>query len=473
MTRYGSTMWKEGRHPWGRAAKRRVLMAIAGVVIAVCLSWAAAAEPPDVLWAASAGGSMFSGGSGVAVDAAGNVYVTGRFTDFCTFRDVLISLGYGDAFVAKYSSSGDALWGTSVGGPGWDHGRAIAVDGAGNVFVTGTFEGTANFAWTTLTSAGGTDVFVAKYDSLGDLIWARRAGGPSNDGGRGIAVDGVGNVYVTGAYWHEAVFGAVSLEGAGSGDIFVAKYDTHGNVLWAKRAGGPASDEGLAVAADGAGSVYVTGWCGKEAGFGPIALSSAGERDVFVAMYDGSGGVQWAKRAGGSQDDGGSGIAVAETSVYVTGWFEGEADFGGHTHISSGLRDVFVAKYDSEGSAVWARRAGGLSSDQGNGIAVDIHRNVFVTGEFWGTAGFDGVSLMSAGLRDVFLAAYDDWGGILWAAAAGGAGYDRGDAVAAHGSGDVSITGCFAGTATLGDITLTSTSQWGILTAEWGHSSSP
>ena len=194
----------------------------------------------DLVWAKRAGGSSFDLGIGIAVDGARNSYVTGLFGGSATFglgetnQTTLTSAGSGDIFVAKYDASGDLVWANRAGGTSDALGNGIAVDGAGNSYVTGCFQGSATFGSgetneTTLTSAGGQDIFVAKNDASGDLVWAKRTGGTSGDRGIGIAVDGAGNSYVTGDFSDSATFGSgeaneTTLTSAGGNDIFVAKY---------------------------------------------------------------------------------------------------------------------------------------------------------------------------------------------------------------------------------------------------------
>ncbi|MGH8564957.1 MAG: SBBP repeat-containing protein, partial [Gammaproteobacteria bacterium] len=298
-------------------------------------------------------------------------------------------------------------------------------------YVTGFFPDTATFGpgetnETMLTSAGGNDVFVAKYDSLGDLVWAKRAGGTARDEGFGIAVDSSGNSYVTGQFNGTAIFGPgeateTTLTSAGFQDVFVAKYDSLGDLVWAKRAGGTSADDGLGIGVDSSGNSYVTGRFRDTATFGPgeaneTMLTSVGVNDVFVAKYDSLGDLVWAKRAGGTGSlDEGFGIAVDSSgNSYVTGQFTGTATFGpgeiNETMLTSaGFSDVFVAKYDSTGALVWAKQAGGTSFDEGRGIAVDGSGNSYVTGIFRGTATFgpgeaNETMLTSAGGSDVFVA---------------------------------------------------------------------
>ena len=148
-----------------------------------------------------------------------------------------------------------------LGDTGEDREFGIAVDGSGNVYVIGHFRGdTAIFGSTTLTNAGSYDIFIAKLNVSGDFLWAKQAGGSSYDYGYGIAVDSSGNVYVTGDFSDTATFGSATLTSLGWGDIFIAKLNDSGDFLWAKQAGGYCGVMGLGIAVDGSGNVYVTGW---------------------------------------------------------------------------------------------------------------------------------------------------------------------------------------------------------------------
>jgi hypothetical protein len=201
------------------------------------------------------------------------------------------------------------------------------MDGSGNVYVAGFFNGSATFAQgqanqTTLTSAGDRDMFVAKYDSIGTLLWVRRSGGVDGDRGFSVAVDGLGNSYVSGLFNGSATFGQgqanqTTLTTVGLDDIFVAKYDSNGVLQWVRRAGGAESDGSLGIAVDGFGDSYVTGFFTGVATFGQgqanqTTLTSAGARDIFVVKYDSGGLLQWAKQAGagGTNYDQGMGVAV-------------------------------------------------------------------------------------------------------------------------------------------------------------------
>ncbi|WP_428662009.1 SBBP repeat-containing protein [Runella sp.] len=175
---------------------------------------------------------------------------------------------------------------SSAGGTGVDEARSIAVDGNGNVYVTGYFEGTATFGTVTKTSAGYRDIFVAKYDKSGSVQWVQSAGGTGNDFGYGIAVDGNGNVYVTGAFSGTATFGSAIKTSAGETDIFITKYNPSGMWQWTQFAGGTHFDYGNKIAVDSSNNVFITGFFYLTAKFGRNSKTSAGSREIFIGRLD-------------------------------------------------------------------------------------------------------------------------------------------------------------------------------------------
>jgi hypothetical protein len=222
----------------------------------------------------------------VDVDGAGNVLLTGLFSGVVNFGGgTLMSAGFNDIFVAKYNSAGAHQWSKGLGGTGGDVGYAIGVDGSGNALVTGHFQGTVNFGGGDLTSLGQNDVFVAKYNSAGTHQWSQRLGDALGEIGYDIAVDEWGNALVTGYFQGTVDFGGGGLTSAGGFDIFVAKYNSAGAHRWSQRFGTTTADVGNSVAVDGSGNVLVTGVFRGTVDFGGAGLTSAGSDDIFLAMY--------------------------------------------------------------------------------------------------------------------------------------------------------------------------------------------
>ena len=297
-------------------------------------------------------------------------------------------------------------WAKQAGGTYWDEGCDIAIDSSGNSYVTGFFKETASFGSTNLTSSGQDDIFVAKLDSSGNWLWTKQAGGTNYDGGYSIAIDSSGNSYVTGYFRGTASFGNTTLTSSGQDDIFVAKLDSNGNWLWAKKAGGTNNDEGHGIATDSSGNSYVTGYFYGTASFGSTTLTSSGDIDIFVAKLDSSGNWLWVKQAGGASTDHGNSITIDSSgNSYVTGYFYSvTASFGTTTLTSNGESDIFVAKLDSSGNWLWAKKAGGAYYDYGYSIATDSSGNCYLSGSFSGTASFGGINLTSSGGEDIFVA---------------------------------------------------------------------
>ncbi len=238
-------------------------------------------------WAVRAGGVGSDEGLSISTDVLGNSIVSGRFSNTATFGDsTLSSLGSREIFVTKINSDGNFLWAVRAGGIDFDEGKGVATDVSGNIIVTGWFTGTATFGDSTLSSVvGSRDIFITKINSDGNFLWAKKAGGWDVDEGKSISTDGSDNIIVTGRFEGTATFGdTTNLTSAGGRDIFIAKYNGDGNFLWVTQAGGIGLAEGFGISTDGSGNSIVTGRFEGTATFGDSTLgSSLGSRDIFIA----------------------------------------------------------------------------------------------------------------------------------------------------------------------------------------------
>jgi hypothetical protein len=321
---------------------------------------------------------------------------------------VLTSAGNTDIYVAKFDASGNHLWSQRFGDESDETCTNVAVDGAGNVLLTGYIDGIVDFGGGALTCEGSGDVFVAKFDPSGSHLWSQRFGDTNQQVGLGVAVDGSGDVLVTGDFVGTVDFGGGMLMSDGSPDIFVAKFDASGNHLWSRRFGDTDVQEGMSVAVDGAGNVCVTGYFYGAVDFGGGVLTSAGSSDIYVAKFDASGNHLWSQGFGDSDVQVGLGVVTdGAGSVCVTGYFDGAVDFGGGALTSEGRGDVFVAELDPSGSHLWSRRFGDAEYQQvGYSVAVDGTTGVVLTGDFLGTVDFGGGGLTCDGDRDIFIARF-------------------------------------------------------------------
>jgi len=386
------------------------------MVLCVGVQAVCAAPPPQVSWAAQAGGTGNDYGQGISALPDGSSIVTGYFSDTATFGSTtLTSTGSADVFTAKVNADGSWAWATKAGGSGDDYGQGISALPDGSSIVTGYFSDTATFGNTTLTSttAGSYDVFTAKMNADGTWAWATKAGGTGSDYGLGISALPDGSSIVTGYFSGAATFGNTTLTSttAGNDDVFTAKMNADGTWAWATKAGGTGDDYGQGVSALPDGSSIVTGWFADTATFGSTTLTSAGSADVFTAKMNADGTWAWATRAGGTGDDYGTSIsALPDGSSIVTGYFIRNATFGSTTLTSAGGYDVFTAKMNADGTYAWVTQAGGTGYDNGIGLGVSAlpDGSSIVTGYFNGTATFGSTTLTSAGGYDVFTARYLD-----------------------------------------------------------------
>ena len=314
------------------------------------------------------------------------------------------------------STTGAHVWSKTVGGTGPDWGGAVAVDSGGNVFVTGYMSMSSSgvdFGGGALFSAGGADAFLVKYSSTGAHVWSKRFGSSGTDMGMAVRADSLGNVVVAGTFEGTIDLGGGTLTSAGGRDLFVAKFSPTGQYLWSKQFGGTSGEDVRGVAVDGAGDVLLTGQFLGTINFGGPTLTSAGYEDIFLAKLSGvSGGHVWSKRLGSSSaPDAGYGVAVdGSGNVAITGFFAGSVDFGGGAILAQ-VYDIFVAKYDSAGAYISARRygdpAGLYDSQYGDAIAMSSSGTVFITGHFVGTLDFGAAGSATsifAGGSDAYLA---------------------------------------------------------------------
>ncbi len=314
----------------------------------------------------------------------------------------------------------------------------------------------------TLTTSCFNDIFFAKYDLNGNLVWAKKEGWWHNEKALGMTTDNAGNLYICGFFVDTTFIGGNMVVGYGENDIFVAKYDANGNFKWVRKAGGPGRDEAKSVVCDAAGNVYVCGMFKQNCSFGSQTVTSNQYFDLFLAKYDTNGNLVWVKKAGDTYDDVAWGVTIDNTGkIYITGEIIGYVMFGSTALATSGMSDVFVACYDQNGNVQWAKRAGGALIDRARGIGTDGN-TIYITGQFGATAGFGNTTLASADSSDIFIAAISNSGNWLWAKSVGGTpdsletlGYESGIAVCGTPNGSVYATGSFLNNAIFGSTTLT------------------
>ncbi len=209
--------------------------------------------------------------------------------------------------------------------------NAIAKDNSGNIYITGNFQGTAMFGSTNITTTGDNDVYLAKYSSEGVLIWVKTAGSLAGDISIDCVIDGNGDIVITGYYFDSITFGTTTLTNSGSSDVFIVKYDTFGNVIWAKSSGGTSLDISSSIEVDNFGNIYICGYFNNSitfAGNSTFTLISVGLQDGYLAKFDSNGNTQWVKAISGSSNQIAKDILVSSTAIFVLGEYENTTNFG-------------------------------------------------------------------------------------------------------------------------------------------------
>lgn len=305
-------------------------------------------------------------------------------------------------------------------------------------------------------------------------FWMQDAGGPTIDEAMDVSVDGTGNTYVTGYFTTSATFGTNVISSAGIDDVFLAKLDPAGLYLWSVSAGGANSDRALSISCDNTGNSYITGYFYGTATFGSQSITANGAQDIFIAKYDNSGICLWAKSAGGVGADIGNGIAVDNLgNVIVTGEFAGSASFGSSSLTSlNGTTDVFTTKLDANGNFLWAKKGSAWQTDRGLDVVCDAVGGIYVTGQFSDTITFDQVHLNNM-VNAVFLIKYDAGGNEQWFRRIGGGAMNIANSIASDALGGIYLTGDFQGTITFfgsSNVALSATYTNGIFIAKYDMS---
>ncbi len=386
-------------------------------IIAICcftLSQISAAQNTTWLWAVHAGSAESDKPSDIATSLSGSTYLVGDFKDTMLVDTFNLSPnvpGTSDSYIAKTDASGNVQWVIKSFGNGNDKAMCVCVDQLGDIFVVGSINGTIILGSFTLVSVDTSDIYIARLDSTGAVLWAFVEGGIGWVEPAGIGTDTLGGVFLTGNYQDSVNLSNVSLVSGGSYECFIAKYDYTGSIQWAQTTGGLNSQFIASSRTDHYGNTYITGIFVTSGDFGITQLSGAPTMNIaFVASCNPLGIFTWATQIGSQNSSQGYGVSYDGLgNVYAAGMFTASVDFPSDTLFSRGGNDGYLVKFNSQGTLVWANVMGGNNIDMALNVATDAQGNSRVVGYFWSFMYFDTTTnwLMSGGLADAFVCDYD------------------------------------------------------------------
>lgn len=389
----------------------------------------------------------------VTVDHAGNLILAGRFEGTLDLGGgPMTSAGDLDLFVAKLDRDGHLLWSRRFGGADRQAATSVAVDRSDNILVAGVTQGDVDFGAGPITEPG---LVLAKLDPSGAAIWSKGFAGSGTIGQ--VRADASGNVILRGSFSGPIDLGGGALDdGGGASSTFVAKLDGGGQHVWSKGYGDKDLQAALGMDVDSTGDVVVVGRMAESFDFGGGTITSAGDLDAFVVKYGPSGEHRWSENYGDADIQVATAVTVdGNDAIVLTGYNYGSIDLGGGALVNSGPRDMFLAKLAASGEHAWSQSFDGGDTDL---IASDAAGNILLAGSFRNTIHIGKTALTSAGDTDVYLAKFGPGGKLASAKRYGGADTQYTESLAADASGRAILAGAFAGSIDLGGGPMTSPS---------------
>lgn len=381
-------------------------------------------------------------------DAAGNTYVSGLLspsTPITLGGTTLTSRGGPDGYVAKFTPAGTLVWVRQIGTPGAETCMGMAVDAAGSVYVCGSYNGTLTFGSVTLTNPGtNSRGYLLRFDAQGTAVWGQDLPAPSL---ADVQTNAAGEVYLIGMYNGTLTLGPYTLQSPGDSPTFLAKYSAAGALQLAVTAyyhlTGTASSflyPQLTVAPGG--EVFIYGHYLGTPRFGGTVLPTLGSADAFVAKYSAQGVFSWARQIGGTGADALRQVSVdAAGNAYATGYVTGPAIVGAATLPGAGGLDAYAVKYNAQGTPQWTQTLSGPGNESFTGNALDAAGNLYLAGTLGGTASVAGTTLTSVGPSDLVLASFSPQGTLRWTQQAGGPGGASGLFLNLDGSSQLRVMG--------------------------------
>ncbi|MBI4648561.1 MAG: T9SS type A sorting domain-containing protein [Bacteroidia bacterium] len=412
--------------------------------------------------AVNAGGINLDAGVGITTDSYNNLYITGYFQDDADFGGIkLKSAGGDDIFIAKYSNELVPPWVRTAGSASvktgfiLEKGNSVATDKNNNVYVTGTFTGKTFFDNIRLISHGKEDVFIAKYSADGELIWVKQFGCTYHDLSESVTCDNENNVIFCGSYQNKLITDDYSCETEGMAS-YIAKLDNTGKIIWLSQITGKDFSTGKSIVTDTENNIYVTGYFSGNIYTDNEKHSSNGLNDIFIAKYDKNGKLIWFKQWGGIGNDEGAALTIIENTLYFTGIFSEKFQINNSTIDLEGTIDIILLKLDTDGNILRINTTGGQGGICRSTALTCNNNEVFLCGNYTENFLFASEKLTTSGGEDFFIACYDSILRQKWIHTAGDKFNDRAFAIICNKYDEIYCTGLFNKSISLGNQCLNS-----------------
>lgn len=369
-------------------------------------------EQGQLIWVKQLAGSSTDRINGITIGSDNEIYIVGEFRGKFRYNsDSLVSFDQLDVLVAKIDSSGSFQWATSASGWGYESAYDISLSPNGNLLVTGYYENDLHFGTFSLLANNLRDVFIMAIDQQGNPIWLESLSGPGVEYGRSIATDTSNNIYITGVFRDFLYPNGGTLAGFGSYDVFLAKYDPMGQLLWIKAMGGPSADEGYYVNIDSQQDVVLVGWYDRSIKIDSLILNGSKEEDGFAAKFKPNGDLAWAIPLAGSFDERVYAIDFDDNdNIYLLGTVDSLLVIDGDSLTNRHLNrptDIFVIKLDKDANYQWGQTLGHYYNDFCYDLVVQDPTTLYVVGSFQDTSIFVNDTLISQVGYDIFVGKFN------------------------------------------------------------------
>ena len=356
------------------------------------------------VWVNSMGGKGVDEGKSIAISPQGNLYLMSTYTDSIRINDKMYATSSKDVLFTSLDRNGKLLWSKPLKGKGNYEGVDLAIDNKGNMYSIVTFSGVTEIGGKKYTSSSDKDALLIRMDPKGNITWINQLTGLYDNIGISVETDEMGNVYFAGNFKGKVQIAGGEYVVDGNSDIFLMKYGPDGKLKWVKRSKGEDVNRVSGMAVDDVGNVYLTGSFERYISFDAKRVSSASDKDMFLVKYNPEGDVEWLRyAAGGFAHDRGRNVGIDKNgNIYVTGTYTGSVTFIDLNLEGVDMRQLYIAKYSPEGEVLTVQRSGGVGVENSL-FVVPTYYGVVTVGEFDDENTLTEVPMKSQGGRDIFI----------------------------------------------------------------------